>query len=115
MDFSMMFDVISLACGIYLLVTWSKLRIAGRLFPNSLLVPRDKTVKDCRDPTGYIHYISPRLLTVGIVIVLSGLLGLFNSYFQFYGFWAAEGIVAVALAALIWYAVCSMKANKRFW
>lgn len=115
MDFSSMFDVISLVCGGYILLTWFKLRAAGRLFPNNLLIPRDKSPQDCLDQAGFILYISPRLLTVGIIVGLSGLAGLANAWFQFYGFWVSEGIIAVCLIALVWYCVCNARAAKKYW
>jgi len=113
--FSSFFDLISLLCGGYILVTWVKLRVAGRLFPNGLLIPKNKSVKDCTDAPGYIRYLSPRLLITGAVITLSGVLGLLNDTLQLYGFLVAEGIVALCLAVLIWYAVCTVRANRRFW
>lgn len=115
MDFTSMFDVISLACGVYILITWFKLHAAGRLFPNSLLIPRDKSPKDCLDPAAYIGYIGPRLLIVGIVVTLSGVAGLLNTWLGLYGFWVGEGIIVLCLAALVWYCICSSRANKKYW
>ncbi len=115
MTYTAMLDFISLACGGYILYTWLKLRAAGRLFPNSLLVPRDKTPRDCLDQAAYIRYISPRLLTVGLVITLTSVLGLVNSWLRFYGLWVSEGMIVVCLAALAWYAVCSRRAGRLYW
>lgn len=113
--FSSFFDLFSLLCGGYILVTWIKLRVAGRLFPNGLLIPKNKTVKDCADAPGYIRYLSPRLLIVGVIVTLSGVLGLLNETLDLYGVLVSEIIVAVCLTVLIWYAACTVRANKRFW
>ncbi len=111
----MIFDFISIACGGYILITWFKLRIAGRLFPNSLLIPKDKAPKDCLDAPGYIAYIGPRMLIFGIPVLLFGVISLINEYVQFYGLWVAEGMTFATLGFIIWYAVCTRKAVKMFW
>ncbi len=113
--FSSFFDLISLFCGGYILVTWVKLRVAGRLFPNGLLIPKNKTVKDCLDAPGYIRYVSPRLLIVGVIVTLSGVLGLLNGALQLYGVLVSEIFIMICLAVLVWYAICTVRANKRFW
>ena len=54
-------------------------------------------------------------MTLGIIVGLSGLAGLVNAWFQLYGFWVAEGMIAVCLAALVWYCVCNARAVKKYW
>lgn len=113
-SFFMIFDLISLGCGIYILYTYAKLRIAGRLFPNGLLIPKDRSPKDCSDSEGYIRYIQPRLLIIGIFITIFGALTLVNEYLHFMDTNAILASIGVALAVLIWYGVCSGKANRRY-
>ena len=102
-SFFMIFDLISLGCGIYLLYTYIKLRMAGRLFPSSLLIPKDRSPKDCKDSAAYIRYIQPRMLMIGILITLFGAVSLVNEYLHF-----------PAFAVVVWYGVCSGKANRRY-
>ena len=72
-SFLKLFDLISTACGVYILYSYVKLRMVGRLFPSSLLIPNGRQPKDCLDEEGYIRYIRPRLLVIGVAITVLGL------------------------------------------
>ena len=113
--FLMIFDLIALGCGLDCLLTCYKLRVAGRLFPNSLLVPNNKTPKDCLEPEAYVQYIFPRLLILGILITLFGAVTLANEFLSFMGLVASEICTGISLTVIIWYAVCSSRAVKRWW
>ena len=115
-EMDMMLDLIALACGIYCLYTWLKLVITKKLFPNGLLVPKDKSVKDCLDEEGYIAYISPRLGVLAIFTTVYGAFFTLNDNL-------AQPILAypwnlaplvVVIGVLVWYAVCNGKANKDY-
>ena len=113
-SFFMLFDLISLGCGMYILFTYVKLRMAGRLFPNTLLVPKDRSPKDCLDSEAYIRYIQPRLLIIGIFVTLFGLINFLNEFLHLYNYQIGLVLTGVALVALGWYAVCSGKANRKY-
>ena len=114
-SFLMFFDLIAIGCGVYMLYTWYKLKLAGRLFPNALLIPKDKSPKSCADPEGYIRYIQPRTLITGIFITVFGIINMVNEYAQFYGLIGSEILVGVNLVVIIWYGVCYSKAVKLYW
>lgn len=109
------FDIIALVGGLYILHTWFKLQKSGALFPNGLLIPGGKYPEDCRDQAAYIAYIKPRMLICGGIVALSSVMNLINAQLKIYGFWATEIITLLVLAVLIWYAVCSGKANRTYW
>lgn len=117
MDNSMLslFDFISLAGGAYVLYVWYRLQAVRRLFDNSLLIPKDKRIKDCADAEGYIGYIKPRLLVLGLLLVIYGIVSLANNSLHFYSDIVGMILNGVMLLLIIWYAVCSVKAFKRFW
>ena len=111
----MIFDYISIGCGVYILYTFVKLMIYGRLFANSLLIPSGKKPEDCDDPAGYIAYVKPRLLVVGIVVLVFGIVSLINESLQFFTFAASMASVGFTFLVLIWYGICSSKAYKLYW
>lgn len=117
MDNSMLsiIDFISLACGIYVLYIWYRLQAVRRLFDSTLLIPRDQRIKDCADPDGYIRYLKPRLLVLGLLLVLYGAVSLANSSLKLYNDTVGMILNGVMLLVIIWYAVCTRKAFKRFW
>lgn len=114
-SFLTIFDIIALGCGFYCIITFVKLRIAGRLFPNGLLVPKDKKPKDCEDEAAYIAYLGPRLLILGIVTTLFGAVSMVNEYMQLYTMQVSLILTGVAFLTVVWYGVCTYRANKKYW
>lgn len=114
-SFMMFFDLISIGCGCYILYTWLKLRTAGILFPNNLLIPKDKSPKQCKNQEEYIRYILPKTLITGIVITVFGIVSLINEYAKFFGLLGSELLILGSLVAIAWYGVCLGKAGKRYW
>ncbi len=115
-DFMFLFDIISLVAGFYCIVTFVKLKVAGnRLFPNSLLVPKDLAPKDCLDAPAYVKYIGPRILILGIVMLVQGALSALNSAAPYLSVLAYNAMMGVCFIVIVWYAVCSVKANKKYW
>ena len=123
--FEVYFNIITLACGLYALYTAIKLRKLNKLFSNQLLVPKDAKPGDCLDEEGYVDYVKPRLLILGIVLVIVGAICLADSALHvsaalFPGaekasFYLVEGGIVLSLIALAWYMVCWTKARKLFW
>ena len=114
-SFLMLFDFISIACGAYILYTFFKLQAYGRLFPSSLLIPNGKQPKDCDDAEGYIRYVKPRILVLGLFLLVFGLVSLANESLQFLSFGASMACTAITFLSIVWYGVCSYKAFKLYW
>lgn len=114
-SFMMLFDFISLGCGAYILYTYIKLTAYGRLFPNSLLIPNGRNPKDCDDPEGYIRYVKPRMLIVGVIVLVFGIASLVNETLQFLSFEASIASTVFTFLVIVWYGVCSSKAYKLYW
>ncbi len=109
-------DLIALGCGIYCLYTWIKLAVGKKLFQNGLLVPKEKTVKDCLDEQAYIAYIMPPLATTAIVTTLYGAFCLLNDMSQtpIAAFPWNLVMLAAVLGCLVWFAVRNSKANREY-
>ncbi|MGM9520984.1 MAG: hypothetical protein ACI3VB_00715 [Oscillospiraceae bacterium] len=108
-------DAFSLFCGIYILYTFFKLHTTGHLFQNSVIVPSGKTPANCKDEKGFIGYIKYRMLILGIVIIIVGVLNVINEFYPIYNIVVTELLIGVAVAVLVWYCVCSSKAFKKYW
>lgn len=124
-QYSLLFNVIILAAGAYLLYTWFRLKKEGQLFESQLLIPKDFKPSDCIDPEEYIAYFQPRILVLGIVCFLTGALcalevqfHLFDSLFpsvEKLSYYMDLGGNAISLLVLVWYTVCWSKARKKYW
>ena len=60
------------AVALYLFYTVFRLRRDRVLFDNKLLYPGGCTKDDCLDPDGFIDYILPRLIIIGVAFLLCG-------------------------------------------
>ena len=122
--FNGIFNLITLGYGLYAVYTWFRL-LREPLFSNPLLIPKERAPKDCLEPETYVAYIRPRTLVLGVIAALSGGIGLLG---EGMGFLAAAAaaigmdllpfellyLVALPLAVVIWYAVCVVRAQKKY-
>lgn len=106
-------DIIIVLSGIYILYNFYLLKFKGEI-KESLLLPKDIPVKKCKDKAGYIAEMSPKVLVLGIVITICGLLGVAETQMQLLGNWYLL-VMAVFLAVIIWFVVASRKALKKYW
>lgn len=112
----LLMDLLSISCGFYCMYTWLRLLLGRQLFPNGLLVPKEKKVSDCSDEAAYLAYIRPRLAVLAFTTMIYGIFALANSLRQpplLPYPWDALPWVGV-MGVLIWYAVCSARANREY-
>ena len=115
-DMTLFLDLLLLASGGYCMYTWLRLMITGHLFQNGLLVPKDKKVSDCADEAEYIRAIRPSLGVVSIVTFLYGIVMVLNDRLDtpFIPYPWPFALLAVVLAALVWYGICNSRANRDY-
>lgn len=123
--FELYFHIITLACGVYAAYTALKLRKLGKLFANQLLIPKDATPEQCLDEEGYVSYVAPRLLVLGVLLVLAGGICLANSQLHLTAmlfaqpetidFYVEMGGIVLCLLSLVWYMICWSKGRKLYW
>ncbi len=109
-----MFDVLITAFGGYILYTWFQMK-RTREVRGGMFLPQGIDPEKCLDKEGYINHIGPRLLLIGIVCLLSGLLGLAVDYMGILSETAYFVITLLVLAILIWYGISVRKAVEKFW
>lgn len=122
--FNSIFNLITLGYGLYAVYTWFRL-LREPLFSNPLLIPKDLSPKDCLDAETYVAYIRPRTLILGIIAAISGGVGLIGEATGFLSAVAAAigldvamfqliFLVALPLAVVIWFAVCLVRAQRKY-
>ncbi len=111
---SVLFDVLITAFGGYILFAGFQMKMTHKI-KGGMFLPQGIDPEKCLDRDGYIEYITPRFLLLGIICLLSGLLGLAadclgilpqNTYFV---------ITLLFLIFLVWYAVTIKKAVEKYW
>ena len=107
-------DLLTLGYGIYCMYTWIRLLREKKLFPNALLVPKEKKPADCVDEEGFIAQIMPPLSVLAIITMAYGVVSLVNdmSKVPFLPYpWNLLPLAAV-VAVLVWYAICDRRAKR---
>lgn len=115
-DMTLFLDLILLASGGYCMYTWVRLLVSGHLFQNGLLIPKEKKISDCTDEAEYIRAICPSLGAVSIVTFLYGIFMTINDRMEqpLLPYPWSFALLAVVLAALVWYAICNSRANREY-
>lgn len=85
----------------------------GEVF-QSVLLPKEVNLKDCKDIKAYIKEAAPKVLILGIVVTLWGICDLACTSFGVDNltlFWATFIIVLVVLA---WFGITTGKLRKKY-
>lgn len=115
-DMNLLLDLFSVGCGGYCLYTFFRLLVTRRLFPNGLLVPKEKKVSDCSDEQAFIARMLPPLAALAATATLYGALMLLNDLLAEPVLPQAGmlGLLALVLASIVWYAVRNSGANRTY-
>ncbi len=107
----LIFDVIVLLLGIYLIFNAIKMKKTDSI-PTMLLGPKE--IKMCKNPYGFIDYMFPFILVFGIVCVVFGIFNIVaDAILHLPGIY--DGIaVVVLLAVWFWFSMMLRKAKNRF-
>lgn len=111
----MLFNFVTLCCGVYCLYLWFQLRRKGLNMPKCPMVPTGQTPADCIDPEAYVAYIRPRTLILGAVVLVTSVIGLLAGNVLPYTVWMQIVVIGLPLAVLVWYGFCFNKARKEYW
>ena len=124
-SYSFLLDLITALAGAYVFYVWYRLKKEGGLFDNQLLIPKGSKASECLDEPGYIRYISPRLLVLAMVCLVSGGISAVDDQTGFLAqlfpqvekisFYVNVAGEMLAFAVLVWYAICWSKSRKAYW
>ena len=107
-----------LFAGGYAIYSAIRLKVQYYLFENRYLYPGNCEPKDCKDAYGFIDYIFPTILTLGIICFLLGLLYASTRFTSLISLptWVVDYLIpAVGFLAFVWYVIVQRKAAKKFW
>lgn len=105
-------DLLVLGFGFYAMYSAFVLRQEGKII-RTFLVFKDTDLNSCKDLQGYANCMSPKLWTLGIVMVVYSGISLVNTYVVKIEtlFWV---MMAVFLLVLFWYGLEVKKAMKKY-
>ena len=107
----MVFEIILLCCGVYLLGAVIVMKVTGKI-PAGLVNQRIKLERS-HDIAGYIKYMFPRGVIFGLLLTVSAAV-LFINYFVTVSPYIVLLVQLGYIAGVIYYAVCTIKAQNKF-
>ncbi len=117
MDFDklmVIFDVLIWVGCFYCLYSWHIMKRDGVIYNNRIIIPANASIDACKDQTGYLAYMLPRLLMFSIVGIVFGGLNLLAGYGWFppaVGF----ALIMIILANIIYLSIVIKKSYEKFW
>ena len=106
-------DIIVLLAGFYVFYAWFLL-VKKKEIRQGVMIPKDVDPKRCKDIDGYVQYMSPRTLLLGVMAVVSGGVGLYQDNVKLLNpiiYWT---LFAAFLAIIFWFGISSKKAVEKF-
>ena len=106
-------DIIVVLAGAYVLFSWYLL-VTKKEIRQGVMIPKDVDPKKCKNIDGFVRYMSPRTLVLGIMACISGGIGIYQDTVRLLNpiiYWT---FFASFLAVLIWFGYGSKKALNLF-
>lgn len=104
-------DILIVFCGIYLIYTSVQMKRTGEI--SSAIVGKGYDPKKAKDPKGYIDYMYPKTIIMGVAVILSGGLNYLNDrYWEIPNFNLI--VCAVFLLLIILFSKITIDAQKKY-
>jgi threonine/homoserine/homoserine lactone efflux protein len=104
-------DILIMLSGAYLIYAAVQMKRTGEI--SSALVGKGCDLKKAKDPKGYIEYMSPKSIILGIIVVLSGGADYLNEKYWHISHFNLV-ICVVILLVIIVYGKITMDAQKKY-
>ena len=104
--------VIVLACGVYAIYAFIKMKTTGEINA-SLLLGKEYTYKKCKNKEAYVKKAGPALLVFGIVALVYGIIDVIHCYVQPMPVADMAGM-AIFFIVLVAFAVYTAKLKKEY-
>ena len=106
------FDIIVFGCGLYMVINGIQMKVSGKI-NTGLVLARNTSPDNIKDKEGFIAFMWSKLVVIGAVCALSGVVNIWLSRVEEAGI--AELIInALFFVILIIYGVVVTKAQKKF-
>lgn len=105
--------------GISILIGLKRINETFELVPNRFIYPSNFKPEKCKDPAGFIGFITPRLRAFALLSLLLSVLLILQSVTKVFAFlpdWLAKRASSLLFIPLfIWYVFVINKAAKQYW
>ena len=105
--------------GISILIGLKRINETFQLVPNRFIYPANFKPEKCKDPAGFIGFITPRLRAFALLCLLLSVLLILQSVTNLFSFlpdWVGKRVSSLLFIPLfIWYVIVINKAAKQYW
>ena len=113
-SFYILVDILIFGCGIYIIAQYLFM-VRTRELRQNMMLPKELSIKRCKDVEGYIKAIATKQLIFGIAAALCGMISLVQDIMGFYNIYVSMTAMVVFIVFCIWYRRESKKAIEQFW
>ena len=113
---SVVYIIVMLLAGAYVLRSVIQMRRVGELLPNRLIYPNYCPMETCLEPEGFYDFILPRATVLGVALLV------FGAFFAVCKIvpalnllWLNLLLLIVPFLLIVGFRVVLRKAKKRFW
>lgn len=110
MSFGMIFDLLIMACGIYMVYWAVQMKSTNKIPP--MLVGKGFPINRAKDPEGFIKFTFPLTFATGVVLFATGLVGALGIFVTYP---LAETLMRIVLiVVIIAYGMMLLKAQRKY-
>ena len=103
--FDLLLIVMYIGCGVYCIYSYLMQKKSAELLTNKVFCPNNTDPKTCKQPKEYIRYMLPRILILGIGLLVFGGIFVLDHYFGSGNTVTAFLLMTIPLAFLVWFVV----------
>lgn len=111
MDVMMIFDVVMIGLGVYMMITAWNMRRKNEI---GTMVLAEEELARCNDKEGFITYIYWREAVMGGALIMYGVIELLDKYIIKIGGVLDYVPIVILLIVLAWFYKCLQNARKQF-
>ncbi len=107
-----LFAILSIIFGCYFMYAYYMARFKNKI-AESLLLPKGVDANKCKDIKGYCREVQPLVLTLGIITLIYGGIGMYHAFVRNVNKLLLV-MIGVVLVALVAYCIYIKKINKKY-
>lgn len=111
MNYMVIFDLIILGLGIYLLYTSVQMKKKGEI---STLIVNSEEIPKCRDKQGFIDFMYKKTLILAIVALVFGILAGISDGIHSFGKYFTIGADVIFVVTWLWFIVEQRKGREKY-
>jgi hypothetical protein len=107
-------DYVLVGLGIYALYSVFQMKVTGELY-GKMFFSVHTPIERCKDKAGFIEFIIPKLIIIGILAISTGGISLVSTYVVQIPSMIVSGVGLVLVGVLLWFNRQMKAVQKKYW